>query len=522
LLSVLVRAGRGTLLTLTLGIAVLTMGTSPAHAEWRRAESPHFIVYGDMSEQSLRDYTRKIERFDAMLRHYYPNAAGTVSSKLEIYIADGLSELRQINPTLRSGIGGFYSAGDSRVFAVVDQRRSEGDRTLFHEYGHHFMLANMPGAYPGWFVEGFAEYHATAEVTSDRARIGMHSRGRMNSLVQSNSWVPMEAVLGSRSAQLTSGQGPGYYAQAWALTSYLMSTPERKRRLGLYLAAVASGADPIAALDGTIDRTPSELQGDLQSYLRRITYFTVPMALPTAEVTVSVMPTSARDLIWLDLRVDRFVAPADKAELLDRIRSIAARYPGDRLAGIVLAKIQLSNDDPRAAEATLAPILVAAPADADALRLTARARMTQAAADEIDPAERDHLYAQARTLLGRAYRSDPEDYRILMALADSRMRAFDYPTDNDLDTLDVAVQLAPQVSTVRYRAAQALMARDFYPEVIALLEPVANNPHGGDSLAPVRALLGEARQRAGLAARPDEPLPIAPDAGEEDPDASGE
>jgi hypothetical protein len=49
--------------------AVISLNVSaPAHAEWMEAKSPHFIVYGDMSEQALRARTERLERFDALLR----------------------------------------------------------------------------------------------------------------------------------------------------------------------------------------------------------------------------------------------------------------------------------------------------------------------------------------------------------------------------------------------------------------------------------------------------------------------
>jgi hypothetical protein len=47
------------------------------------------------------------------------------------------------------------------------------------------------------------------------------------------------------------------------------------------------------------------------------------------------------------------------------------------------------------------------------------------------------------------------------------------------------------------------MYKERYLEAVLVLAPLANNPHGGDGLAPVRTLLAEARQKAGL-----EPLDV--------------
>src|SRR5690606_17382921 len=75
-----------------------------------------------------------------------------------------------------SGIAGFYipRAGNSVAFVPAREDRAAGsiarrnERTaldgmsvLKHEYAHHFMMQYFPGAYPGWYVEGYAETVAT-------------------------------------------------------------------------------------------------------------------------------------------------------------------------------------------------------------------------------------------------------------------------------------------------------------------------------------------------------------------------
>ena len=50
--------------------ACLALSAGPAAAEWRRAETAHFIVYGDVPERTIRRYAQRAERFDALLRAY--------------------------------------------------------------------------------------------------------------------------------------------------------------------------------------------------------------------------------------------------------------------------------------------------------------------------------------------------------------------------------------------------------------------------------------------------------------------
>lgn len=500
----------------SIGLALAAMVlivSAPAHAEWRRAESQHFIVYGDVSEGALRDYVRKVERFDGVLRTWFPVPDNGATPKLEIFLAHGLSELRAINPDTRTSVAGFYSASDNRIFAVVDLDRNDGDHTLFHEYAHHFMLAHMAGAYPGWFIEGFAEFFATADLSRGRARVGLPSPGRMYSLQQTrNAWVPMEAVLGSRSSQLSNNQVQGYYAQSWALTSYLLSTPERRTMLARYLSAIMEGAEPVAALSGTIDRTPEQLQNDVRQYIGRINYSTEQNTYTPAEVQITTMPRSTGDLIWLDLRLSRSLDEDELAEALTRARDLEHRYRGDRLAAIVLAKVESKNENWQVVESTLEPLISMPAPDPEALWLTAQAQMNRADAAETSTEDREPLYARARTHLVRAIQADPTDFRFYMSLADNRQIYPGYPTDQDLEVLLAAASYAPQVLTTRYRAAHALVDQDIYLQAIELLAPVANNPHGGAGMQAVRDLLSEARAKAGVA---DNSAPLPTDLDEE-------
>ena len=123
-------------LALLLG-AVCALLAGPAHAEWRRAESEHFIVYSDGSERSLRDYTARLERFDALLRFRFGPGPQGEYRKLPVYLVDDARALRVAQPGLPEGIDGYYSSSDNDIYAVLVRGRD--DDVLLHEYAHHFM-----------------------------------------------------------------------------------------------------------------------------------------------------------------------------------------------------------------------------------------------------------------------------------------------------------------------------------------------------------------------------------------------
>jgi len=483
-------------------VASLLLFAPPARAEWRKATSEHFVIYGNTSEGSLRNYAQKVERFDRVLRTWFPpRDPDVIPPRLTIYLADGRADMLKVWPDMPESVGGFYTAGEERIFAVTGGTGPENDHTLFHEYGHHYMYQNLNGAFPGWFSEGFAEFFATADLSPSRMRIGLHSPGRMNSLtLGTNSWMPMEQVLRSRSYD-TGSRGHFYYAQSWALTHYLMSTPERQAKLFLYLGAINSGRDPVEALAGTIDRTPDQLQDDVRRYVSgRINFLSQPYAFPPSDVTVTALSPAESELIWLDLRLARFVPEPLRAANLAEAQGVAARYPGDPFAARVLAQAYLDMQQPNEAVEVMRPIAGAHPDEPLGQRFFAVTLMDAGdkAEEDGDPDRRQSLYSEARRALARAYAADGLDYRTYLALNRNRRGASTYPSDNDLEVLRNGVDLAPQVSALRYQAAQAMMNRGQFREAVFYLMPLANNPHGGDRLTEIRALLQQAMEMAGM------------------------
>ncbi|MGQ3111317.1 MAG: hypothetical protein ACT6RD_02395, partial [Brevundimonas sp.] len=145
------------------------------------------------------------------------------------------------------------------------------------------------------------------------------------------------------------------------------------------------------------------------------------------------------------------------------------------------------------------------PADEAALRWMAKLRMraADAAGQANDLETRDRLQRQARAFLGRAMNADPNDYRIYLALGRSRRTAEGYPDDNDLATWALAAQLAPQVAAVRWEAAEAFSRAGQNEAAIALLIPLANDPHGGPGAARARQRLQQLRPDSEASSEPE-------------------
>lgn len=475
-----------------------------AQAEWRRAESANFVVYGNVAESQLRERVVLLEDFDRLLRMLASGDEGR-SPKLHIYMISGIGDLRMIRP-VPDGIAGYYIATDDGIAAFVDGRaEGRGNETLLHEYTHHFMRQHMHAAYPLWYVEGFAEYFSTVRFASRHIDIGDYSRGRAYQIL-SGQWLPMERVLAGGTAGLSREAMSAYYAQSWLLVHYFHSNPQRQQALARLLRASRRGGDARSALQAATGLTPEQLTEELRRYIRpgTITYRRAPRGggAPTA-VTVTAMPPATGDLILYEAALRVGIVEENRQPYLQRIRAAAARYPDDPFAMRVLAHAELLHGDENAADRLLDRLLAPSPNDADLLYLKGMRYLVAAQSDS--PPE--GAAASARTWFARARAADPNHYQALARYVESLRGGAEFDSDEARDLLVEASRLAPQVASIALNTANVLINRGDYDQAIRLLTPLAVNPHDqglADIARRLIALALEQRTNGGVRDRPSE------------------
>lgn len=496
-----------------LGAVPAAVASAADVGRWKRAESRRFIVYSDGSDWELRATVEKLEQFDWTLRQVHgldPKAAP--SRKLDIYLVQSETDLRRSDPSISDNTGGFYSAGTGNIFAIMIRQNissssrhgtadSWSETIIFHEYTHHFMFQYFPFPYPTWLVEGWAEYFGVTTIDGPNIEVGGFDAGIVRSL-QFDAWLPLETLLGKSLAQISADDWLMFYAQAWLLTHYMQGNATRRRQLVAYTDDVARGSDPVSAMTRASGMSLAELTKALRAYVHgAIPYIKLvqpPESIAPNSLQVTPLPKSA-DALLLDSvrvchgRVDAKAAPA----LLASLRKSADRFPGDRLAQLTLARAEVDFGDRAQGQAMLARWLAANPDDVEALELAAKSRLDAAAKDP------DHAHAlalEAQPLLGRAYKLDTERYQTLWSYVRSR-RYLDatYPSNNTLEALLKALELAPQVGQLRYEAARALLLRGRYADATGILAPMLNDPHGQDT-AEVRKLQAQIDEAAKAAA----------------------
>lgn len=494
------------LLGLLLAIA------TPARAEWRVAESAHFRIFGDLPATALRERAVLLEDYRDTLGMFTNAKPVEGQPKLDIYIVDNIADAVPFG-RIDKMVGGFYSASQSGIIAFATGGAS-GQATLLHEYAHHHMRSTSAIAYPAWYVEGFAEYFATARFQPERIELGLFDQGRAYSLANA-SWLPWDKVVDPAFRYKGHEQAALFYAQSWLLTHYLFRTPGMAARQAAYLKAVAAGEAPLAAFTTHVEPSFDVLSRQLRRYGldgRGMTYSQLRRtARPAAAVTVRVLPPSARKLALLVAAMEHVGGGvANRAAALSQVRAAAAAFPDDPLAERALAQAELNFGDPGAADARLDRLLAVAPEDATLLRWKAESLLRHP--DGGTPERRSTV----RRLLVRAFKADPADWRTMH----NYLHTFDLEhaplAESQFQVLLRAYELAPQVDGLAIDVAAALVQRGDFAGAARALAPMAFAPHDGPLTRWARVLRAraDAKDKPGFVTALDKgPPPEEPQAG---------
>lgn len=470
----------------SLCAALLICIAAGAQARWLRADTPNFILYSDGNERGLRDYATVIEDFDAFLRSMFGVKEPAGVNRLTIYLVGSASQLRQYRalPSIAVGIYIATPAGIA-AYATRGEGDEDGQSVLLHEYAHHFMLQYFPAGYPAWYVEGFAEYMMTAKFKPATIEWGFFNEGRATWLVNGDWLSPAEMLEPSSSKRRFSGaDAMMFYAQSWLMVHYFYREPARAASFKKYMTDVVGGRDSAKAFVAAFGFPYTELNARLQTYRRgRLTYSVRTRASERLPVpmTVTALPPVANAMLpeqaALRLGAEDKYGPA----LLANTRRDAARFAADPYAQRVLAHAEVVAGDAAKGAALLDTLLAGDGAkDAELQYLRGLAEL------------KTDNPIKARPYFARAHKLDPNQYQALYRYGLTFATADKPPTDNTINILLLAHQLAPQVGDIAMSAATMLIQRQRYAEARVLLQPVALNPHGGADKDAAQAMLDEA------------------------------
>lgn len=467
-----------------LAALMVSIGASPAFADWRVAETNHFVVYANTSETALRRYAERLEKFDKALRLARGIAETPLSKAGRVTVYFVGSQDRVASLAGSSDIAGFYvpRAGGSVAFVPGDMSNDgptslNSQQVLQHEYTHHFMFTSWPNAaFPSWVSEGWAEFHATA--TFDREgsiQFGAAPGYRAYGLLTGNP-LPIQQILAGAAGKLRSDQRDALYGRGWALVHYLSFEPSRAGQLDAYLKAITNerkSPEAAAAVFGDLGALNRELERFLAK--PRISGFRVRAdKLEIPPVTVRVLSPGHAAMMAVIVRsragVNEKTAPGVYADA----RRIAAGYPADPAVQRALAEAAYDAKDYAGALAAADRAIAADPRFVEAHCYRAMALMAIA---ENAKDEKLDTWNEIRRTIARANRLDTEDPRPLILYFRSYAERGQMPPKMAREGLEHAYELAPQDRGLRLQVAAMLIADGKKDIARSMLLALTYDPH---------------------------------------------
>lgn len=256
-------------------IAVLTTTATPCAAEWRRLDSPNFVIVGDVGARALRDIAVKFEGFRETLSRVLTDRVTSTAVPTIVIVFSSDKAFTPFKPKYQGKTvdlaGLFLSRKDVNYIALASTGGEEAMRVVFHEYAH-LIISNVGRNIPVWLNEGLAEYYSTYQVGGG-GREAVLGTAIASHLIQLNQATPLPlqqllAVAHDSPMYNEGSRRSVFYAQSWALTHMLLlGEPRRTPQLGQFLSMVGQGApaaDAWARVFGA-----DAIERDLNSYIRR-------------------------------------------------------------------------------------------------------------------------------------------------------------------------------------------------------------------------------------------------------------
>ncbi len=480
-------------------LCALALSPSPAHAEWYEASSDHFVIYADDKESDIRRYAENLERYHSAMEYLTGKKfeKPSPSNRVVIFVVGSQRELQKIAGGQSRNIAGFYvpRAGASRAF-VQDIRNKNGypdfsTIVLLHEYAHHFLISSQRFEMPRWLGEGMAEFFAAATFEKDGGvLIGRVARHRAGELFYAQD-VSVRELLDHDLYEKNKGKRyDAFYGRSWLLYHYLTFNPERRPQLRKYQTAIVEGQTSIEAANeafGNLD----QLQRELDQYMRgrRFMQLTLPSTdLPVGNIAFRKLPEGEAEMMPLRIRSQRGVNAEQAAELVVKVREVAAKYPGNPgvLAALAEAEFDSGNDAAAIAAADRAIAIDPKRTNPYVQKGFAMFRM---AANAEDADAKEAAYEAAMEPFSKLNTLENDHPLPLVYYYRSYTERGATPPENARHALERAAQLAPFDKVLWFNVAVMQMQEGKIALARESLQPIANDPHGRGRAAGAKSLI---------------------------------
>jgi tetratricopeptide (TPR) repeat protein len=447
---------------------------------WREATTKHFIVYGDLSDKEIRNFAERMERFDAAMRQL---VKAKETTPVTVYAVKNLTEVQKLAGDRQ--VGGFYSPSAQGSHMVVPLSvtgnnvvRDIAKTITFHEYAHHMMLSSLDEYYPGWVVEGMAEFFSTADINDDGSvTLGAPNTMRMYSINNTHRWT-MEQLITSDTRKVSKDERIERYTRGWALYHYLTLGKKRSNQFARYIVEINKGVPPLEA-GQKIFGDLKKLNSEVESYIRQAkvpgaTF--VPDAIKNGvDVQVRMLPEGEAKIMPSRLRsaigVTKETAPRVAAEG----RKVAAQFPNDPKVQRALAEMEYDANNLKEAEAAADRALAVEPDNLMAMVYKGRVFAKRAKKEG-----RPELWKEARKWFLKANAQNPDSALPFVLYYDTYVASGVAVPEAATTGLMRAIVIVPQDPSINMRLGYALLQKGDLKTARTVLAPVGFNPERGE------------------------------------------
>ncbi|NJM49537.1 MAG: hypothetical protein HC843_00390 [Sphingomonadales bacterium] len=439
--------------------------TSPALAEWWRAESDHFVVFSEGKQQEALELAQRMERVDMAMRAMQNMPKDEDPVPVTIFRFGDTDDIGRLAGS--RGVAGFYRPSSNGAVAFIPARkprsrglgaRSDDDQgldpeiILAHEYGHHFMLQNFPANYPAWYVEAYAEVYGTVDIQPKGVfRLGLPATHRANQFLYDENFPAKK--LFSPPSKLKPSDSRHFYSVGWLLAHYLTFTDKRPGQLTEYLKLVNGGKTSMAAAEiafGDLEKLSQEVRKYQDTALGAIEF--VPNNFQEPVISARKLTAAEEAAIPHVIKSSRGVTKSTASSVAERIRSVATTYPDDKFVLDALIEAEFDAKNFTASDAAADRALAIDAKNSKALLYKGMVR--------IEMGEKDSAqYAEARPYLVKAFEADNHNALSLILNYLSYYKAGETIPESAILGLEKGYKLSPYDPYSRI-----LLARQFLNE----------------------------------------------------------
>ena len=297
------------LITLSLTLLIYSNLATAADKGWIEVGSLHFRVLSDGGDKDARRLAREFEQIRAVFSMTYPGLRFDSGAPLLVLAPRDEGSMKALLPWMWKLKGakpaGVFFHGWEKQFAVVrlDEVSPEAYQVVYHEYAHTLLHLNSRWL-PVWLDEGLAEVYAGTRFEPNKVYIGVPLRGRVT-VLQSRPLIPLDTLLAVTQASPyyhDEDKIHMFYAESWALTHFLMFSPEMERgkRFRQFLSLLENGVEQKKAFRDAIGESKL-VEKVLDQYIHR---FTIQEAVLNNPPHLSEGEFASRRLTWAETQTE--------------------------------------------------------------------------------------------------------------------------------------------------------------------------------------------------------------------------